>query len=373
MSKDVCDEMTVEIFSRLPTKSLLRFRAVSKSLCARIGSPAFIRLHALRSPKKFLCIHQDGYKDEGIYKIKNFYTFHSEGQLPYNSYMGINPIKYPFIDARSAFGSCNGILCLRAFGKGVTLWNPSTRRKVAIRDPRTFRGDSPVYGFGYDPVIQDYKILRISHPTLYVCTVKTRTWRKIASPNECSRVTSYQCLFNGALHWVETHVRTLLFDKYTYYDRHIMTFDFSSEVCSSIELPEPTWETSGLAVIKGSLAVISRISVRHNDCTIWVRREYNDTSAFWSVAFKLNTVSYGNQVDRFFQLTATDDLLLDPYGRGIKVYNPETEVLSQLADFSASSHILGMYICVESLELLDMGTSCYQRKQIARKNIKPKK
>ncbi|MFS7935004.1 hypothetical protein Hanom_Chr05g00398301 [Helianthus anomalus] len=78
-------------------------------------------------------------------------------------------------------------------------------------------------------------------------------------------------------------------------------------------------------------------------------------------------------VDRFIQLAATDDLLLDPYGRGIKVYNPETEVLSQLADFSASSHIVGMYICVESLELLDMGTSCYQGKQIARKNTKPKK
>ncbi|MFS7935015.1 putative F-box domain-containing protein [Helianthus anomalus] len=341
MSKDLCDEMTVEIFSRLPTKSLLRFRAVSKSLCAYIGSPAFIRLHALRSPKKFLCIHHDGYNDKGIYKTKNFYTFHSEGQLPYNSYMGINPIKYPFIDAILAFGSCNGILCLLAYGKGVTLWNPSTRRKVAIRDPRTFRGESPVYGFGYDPVIQDYKILRISHPTLFVFTV-----------------TSYQCLFNGALYWVETHVSTLIFNKYTYYDHHIMTFDFSSEVCSSIELPEPTLETSGLAVIKGSLAVISAKSVRHNDCTIWVRREYNNTSAFWSVAFKLNTVSHGDQVDRFFQLTTTDDLLLDAYGRGIKVYNPETEVLSQLANFSASSHVVGMYICVERLELLDMGTSC---------------
>ncbi|KAM0021225.1 putative F-box associated interaction domain-containing protein [Helianthus debilis subsp. tardiflorus] len=206
--------------------------------------------------------------------------------------MGITPIKYPFTDARSAFGSCNGILCLRAFGKGVTLWNPSTRRKVAIRDPRTFRGDSPVYGFGYDPVIQDYKILRISHPTLFVCTVKTRTWRKIASPNECSQVTLCQCLSM----------------------EHCIVSKHISEVCSSIELPEPTWETSGLAVIKGSLAIISAKSVRHNDCTIWVRREYNVTSAFWSVAFKLNTVSYGDQVDRFFQL------------KGIIVYNPKTRV-----------------------------------------------
>ncbi|MFS7934999.1 hypothetical protein Hanom_Chr05g00398241 [Helianthus anomalus] len=56
-----------------------------------------------------------------------------------------------------------------------------------------------------------------------------------------------------------------------------MTFDFSSDVCSSIGLPEPTWETSDLAVIKGSLIVISAISVKHNDCTIWVRREYNNT------------------------------------------------------------------------------------------------
>ncbi|MFS7924542.1 putative phosphoglycerate mutase (2,3-diphosphoglycerate-independent) [Helianthus anomalus] len=34
--------LNVEILSRLPTKSLLRFRSVSKSLCVCIGSPGFI-------------------------------------------------------------------------------------------------------------------------------------------------------------------------------------------------------------------------------------------------------------------------------------------------------------------------------------------
>ncbi|KAJ0453928.1 putative F-box domain-containing protein [Helianthus annuus] len=73
MSIDLCEELIVDIFSRLPTKSLLRFRSVSKSLYACIGSPDFIRLHALRSLEKVMLIHSIQHEAEE--NPHNTYTF----------------------------------------------------------------------------------------------------------------------------------------------------------------------------------------------------------------------------------------------------------------------------------------------------------
>nr|GFA56407.1 hypothetical protein [Tanacetum cinerariifolium] len=58
MSDYLCSELILEIFKRLPTKSLLRFRSVSKSLCFSISSPEFIRAHTLLTPPKVLIRHR---------------------------------------------------------------------------------------------------------------------------------------------------------------------------------------------------------------------------------------------------------------------------------------------------------------------------
>ncbi|KAF5763073.1 putative F-box domain-containing protein [Helianthus annuus] len=152
MLNDLCEELNVEILSRLPTKSLLRFRSVSKSLCARIGSPSFIRIHTLRSPKKVMLRHQFPFKD--------MYALHSEGQLSCTS---IPQVEYPFRSSSIIVGSCNGILCVyENVNGGIHLWNPSIRRKVTIQN-RPSWSDYKIrhdpLGFGFDPILDDYKIL----------------------------------------------------------------------------------------------------------------------------------------------------------------------------------------------------------------------
>ncbi|MFS8014792.1 putative F-box domain-containing protein [Helianthus anomalus] len=112
MSNDLCEELIVEIFSRLPSKSLLRLRSVSKSLCSYISSPDFIRLHALRSPKKVMITHTTNYR--GGFNARRMYTLHSEGQLMLdNPYIGVTPVQYPFSTSTDiVVGSCNGIVCV---------------------------------------------------------------------------------------------------------------------------------------------------------------------------------------------------------------------------------------------------------------------
>ncbi|KAJ0647666.1 putative F-box domain-containing protein [Helianthus annuus] len=140
MSCDLCEELIIEIFTRLPVKSLLRFRSVSKSLCACIGSPDFIRLHTLRSQEKVMFVHRVCSKGphyplhtRGQHHFNYMYTLHSRGQLPRDPYIGVRAAEYPFREF-SIVGSSNGIICLHEYGNGINLWNPSIRRKVTVHD-----------------------------------------------------------------------------------------------------------------------------------------------------------------------------------------------------------------------------------------------
>ncbi|XP_076907740.1 F-box protein At5g18160-like [Bidens hawaiensis] len=252
----MCEELIVEIFSRLPSKSLVRFRSVSKSLCARIGNPSFIKLHTLQSPKKVMMIHELG-------RLTKICTLYSQRQFPNIG----KPIELPIRCGGSRIvGSCNGLVCVYDY-RGIYLWNPSIRRRVTIHERLDDGCRARVSGFGFDPVSEDYKILRISKASSFVYTVKTHTLREIASPATSfmfeEELTRYHvdfektlpscppCLLNGALHWA-------VMRRDLYPDHHyIMTFDLSSEVYSKIELPEPTWKINLVTIINGYLAVIT--------------------------------------------------------------------------------------------------------------------
>lgn len=113
MSDYTRNELILEIFKRLPTKSLLRFRSVSKSLCSTIYSPEFIRTHMLQSPPKVLIRHR--YAPD----YKDFYTLHSEDQLPMRHsgrYNDETTFEVPYNHYYNIVGSCNGIICVYEYG-----------------------------------------------------------------------------------------------------------------------------------------------------------------------------------------------------------------------------------------------------------------
>ncbi|XP_076883321.1 F-box/kelch-repeat protein At3g06240-like [Bidens hawaiensis] len=355
---DLCEELIEEILTRLPTKSLLRFRTVSKSLCACISSPGFIRLHTLRSSEKLMLVH-DIFKYQGRERpseLNNIYTLHSRSQLSYDdtTCMGsMTSVEYPF---RGFFvvGSCDGIVCLYKYRTGINLWNPSIRRIVTVHDRPSLSDHErhwDALGFGFDPVVDDYKILmrarcNTEENTFLVYTLKTDTWREIASRpvTPINHIKSCQCLFNGVLYWALKWYPPIDEEFRFYY--YILTFDLSSEVFSTIEVPEPSWETNQLAIINGSLA--AAISSKHDDvCRVWVRR--NDTNT-WSVAFKLNNNKH-----------ELGDFLLNHFPIGAVVYKPGTR---RFAGLCGSCGVFIMIPCVESLQLLDIGTSCVRKRII---------
>ncbi|CAH1426647.1 unnamed protein product [Lactuca virosa] len=321
MSNYLCEELIVEIFIRLPPKSLLRFRSLSKSWCSIISSPEFIHTHTFQSPQKFLIVHEV-FREE-----KYFYTLHSEDQLPLcprRGYIGIPPVEFPyrfhshinrpykrmFPYTRSfhIVGSCNGIVCIFDIHKNIiSLWNPSVRRNVTLQGPSNCL-NWVTAGFGFDTITNDYKIVRICRPksgecvrSSHVYTMKIGTWCAIASPTPLFRdVLSKACFVNGVLHWM---VECYVFELDDVDRRYILTFDLNTHVFGMIALPEPSCKIQGLSAIQGYLAVIS---TKHDNAWILVWRD-----ASWSVFHKSKINLLKGGLMRVLLPTNNGDLLFN--------------------------------------------------------------
>ncbi|XP_058214532.1 F-box/kelch-repeat protein At3g23880-like [Rhododendron vialii] len=200
---DLPFEITVEILSRLPVKSLLRFKSVCKTWYDLIRNPDFIAKHLLspvtQNPTPLL---ETGF---------NIVTQNHEISLIYDDGFNYGPINllFPFLDMRnydgtwdfegdddyfSIGGICNGLVCvsLSWFGYPLFLCNPSTRQFREIPNSKWgnehLNGIQVSFGFGFHPSANDYKLIRIvlySSPIrecdvradLYV--MSTDTWTEI--------------------------------------------------------------------------------------------------------------------------------------------------------------------------------------------------
>ncbi|KAF7154356.1 hypothetical protein RHSIM_Rhsim01G0117900 [Rhododendron simsii] len=122
-------------------------------------------------------------------------------------------------------GSCDGLIGLRNYEeRSLAIWNPSTRRCQML--PFTeieYPGyniyfQHEMYGFGYDSVTDDYKMVRFVQffqrgtdnfvSSVKVYSMKSNSWRKIPDFPYC--LYHEQCcavLVESALHWVLPHLR----------------------------------------------------------------------------------------------------------------------------------------------------------------------
>ncbi|GKB31689.1 F-box/kelch-repeat protein-like protein [Tanacetum coccineum] len=277
----LCEELIDEILERLPPKSLLRFRSVSKSWCHRISSGNFIRNHTFRCVTtatwlKPLLKHQIHFSKDGVefsYALDPT-DVHSSNEVAKFS-------KGP----SQIVGSCFGILCLNKItvSPSVSLWNPSIRRKVTVPD-YPFGNSDVAYGFGFDPTTDDYKIAGLSCGDVqssYVYSLKTNSWTEIQLPTTpFSEVMTLACFVDGALHWA---VKCESNDIPHYC---IMTLDLRTHVFGMISLPNPSWVTQRLLIIKDSLAVISSDGY---ESRMWIRIEEDNNDASWSKALKITS------------------------------------------------------------------------------------
>ncbi|KAL4313366.1 hypothetical protein GQ457_01G032580 [Hibiscus cannabinus] len=169
--KHVPGDIIVEILSRLPVKSVCRFKCVSKAWCKLMSSSQFVKLQLNQSVKS----------NRLTYVMYDCFEFPRRLELDYESLVSGQEVKLSakeslflskggrgafiefYFGKRRVLGSCNGLLCCTFYPpKAIALVNPSTGETKTIfseHGPQT----KPllVAGFGYDALHDDYKVVKI--------------------------------------------------------------------------------------------------------------------------------------------------------------------------------------------------------------------
>ncbi|XP_057798340.1 uncharacterized protein LOC131014401 [Salvia miltiorrhiza] len=286
--------VVTKILLRLPVKSLLRFKSVSKEWLSLISSSYFVKAHLKVSTKNNVHIH-----DKLIFGSNTFpldlYTcsLHTaiEGSNLTNPIypateesIPFDQVKFdcPFVESGDLIwlvGSCNGLVCVSVAAHAVILWNPTTRKSKLIPDSGTDPDcDSITYGFGYEELHDDYKVVEASsdkcettgmyETQVKVYSVRTNSWKIMYNWPGGNTFGGTGKFLNGAIHW-SVRMRSL--------GRPVRSVIVSHDLATDIfvQLPMPNFDDDDVRVdvkiLNGCLVVCCEHNVYMD---IWVMKEY---------------------------------------------------------------------------------------------------
>ncbi|XP_061955277.1 F-box protein CPR1-like [Populus nigra] len=199
MSYFLPQDMLTGILARLPFKTILQCRCVSKTWYSLISRSTFATHHLNKTTKTknsdILLFRYCSRESNG--EIEHYFLYPDEG-FPDNH---LEELDCPFKSTWAA------------------LWNPSIRKTVSIPRPNvTFTSHGSFVhslGFGFDSISNDYKLVRVVYlqdcsfgfdevpPMVEVYTMRRGCWGMIT--NDLKYVIREQsaCAFlNGACHWI---------------------------------------------------------------------------------------------------------------------------------------------------------------------------
>ncbi|XP_027903791.1 putative F-box protein At3g16210 [Vigna unguiculata] len=146
------EELMEEILLKLLTKSVLRFKCLSKKWFSRISDPQFARRHfdaAVAPTYKLLNLVKGS--DEA-------YCVDIESALCADSWHAVSNFSVP--SSLSVAGSCRGFLLLQIYFQNFVVWNPSTGIQKQILRNTCVQYD--LCGMGYDPVDDDIVVVTVT-------------------------------------------------------------------------------------------------------------------------------------------------------------------------------------------------------------------
>ncbi|XP_058206270.1 F-box protein CPR1-like isoform X2 [Rhododendron vialii] len=249
LQMDIPEEIVVEILSRLPIKSLLRFRSVSQAWRSAVSDPKF----TLSSPN---------YRQ--IASRSSDDTLHSINRREASSR---DLILKPMISNNKNFnninilGSCNGLL-LVSQRADLYLWNPSTgectKMLSLVADGSEDYHVIASSGLCYDSLMDDYKAVMVNGGLATIVSFKRRNWTtKIClSHGDDGEVWNSGPLVNGKLHWMIAHYGEGNMDFPTNW---IVCFDPLTDEFVELPMPPNNGERNmivmGLGVLDGCLCM----------------------------------------------------------------------------------------------------------------------
>ncbi|KAF4380079.1 hypothetical protein F8388_018203 [Cannabis sativa] len=335
-----------EILRRLPVKTLVRFRCVSKSWRRLITSPDFVKTHLAR-------IRSEYYLGLASSIILSRYGDSLLSMDPQNeASQQAMELDFPMLPYFPYYvkGHCDGLICcvVNDGSQGfLLLYNASIREYRKMPIPANFRSTREVFGLGFDASTDDYKIVRVPSmycrlkvpnfvPKVEVFSVTSNSWRKL--PDEDTPPYFVEHVFqatnaNGGLYWLAEEGDSLRCV--------ILRFDLSFEKFSVVPPPadELNRNISWIGTLKDQLCVLHSQRLSYVD--IWATKD----DKTWT---KLITVprSHGSSPSvygsRYTPLcfTKSGSLLISVGGgEGFLSYDPVKNTFTQL-EIRGAEHYL---------------------------------
>ncbi|MCD9642893.1 hypothetical protein HAX54_029936 [Datura stramonium] len=271
-------ELLINIFCRLPAKSIGKLRCVSNTLNSLLSDKHFLKTH-------FTSSHLQ--EPEKLILLSNSISFHT---ITFNNTdVFLNSINFqqtPGDQFVEVCGSCNGLVLILNEDDAKVVINPITLDfKKIPKSPFALDpiGSFSMHGFGYDSVNDEYKIVVISrydHDNEYepdildmfmdIYSLKIGSWRRIkSSPYDHAVPELASGVFvNGALHWLAS--------KKPDYSSVIGAFVLSDE--EFVEVPAPSsldkdkFVFNKLVVLGGCLCMVD--NPEGNRIDVWMMKEY---------------------------------------------------------------------------------------------------
>ncbi|CAI9757204.1 unnamed protein product [Fraxinus pennsylvanica] len=303
MSDFLPEGIIINILKRLPVKPLICCMCVSRSWYTLITSPEFVSTHL-----KFSVASSEG---SPLLLLRRCIRKNERYELFYDneSFDRHFRLQFPFRSINSFFtiiGSCNGLLCLsddRVFYMNtIIVWNPCVKKSVLLPKPNVVYNSYGSFilslGFGFDPIRNDYKVVRITYTDLDRCLPQVELYRlSMGVWQDISRLSlqyiihnrSRQAYINGAAHWIARDL---------YGNDTILLFDMCDEVFGTVILPgnlakDDFPRSKELMIYKESLAfVLYDVSRVEQDFSVWVMEEYGIVES-WNKQFNVHFNDFG--------------------------------------------------------------------------------
>ncbi|XP_010312812.2 F-box/kelch-repeat protein At3g06240 [Solanum lycopersicum] len=159
---DLPSPILLRILSTLPPTTLLYVKTLSKTLLNLTLDSEFLKLSRSSSPA-IIIIHQFNSNRTNTLKFLKFvvdYNFDHDPIGDVDLQLHFPVVQFFLV------GSVHGFVCFNYFFDSVDsiyILNPTTREYIVLREPQRVRKWPNIvrYGFGFDPVKLEYKVVRI--------------------------------------------------------------------------------------------------------------------------------------------------------------------------------------------------------------------
>ncbi|XP_022983285.1 F-box/kelch-repeat protein At3g23880-like [Cucurbita maxima] len=352
------EEVMIEILSRLPLESLLRFKTVRKSWYALINDPNFATKCFCNSlhQQKHILLKRFVTKNSG--NQQNVFSF-LKFSLPFDGSVLVYDLDLPFDEDFRYFeirGHSHGLLCLTDLRKDIFLCNPATRefqklpRSILLTEPLDefirITSFTNAVGFGYDSKSRDFKVVRVVdfvelpcyfHPSrVEVYDLSKDKWREIQTPDRwsgiqtpiCGKVFGTPCFemyHEGTYYWwanAKIEGRAEI----------IQSFDMSEEVFRPIPMPKSLKGKCeayrSMGVLNGSIVLFHYPwNGNGREFDLWGMENDESGGVSWS---KLLTIGPLYGIEKPLVFVGSHELLMEANGGQVILYNTRTQQFRKL-------------------------------------------